>query len=109
MVVVVVKVVAVIVVVVIITTTNTTTITVSKGTGNGLNVREFIPDMGCPSEFKSSNKTNRNKIHHERINVTLRRLRATTAAVEKQSALHILSVCVCSLSHPACKSVCAIL
>ena len=29
------------------------------------------------------------------INVTMRRVRATTVAVEKQKVLHILSVCVC--------------
>ena len=85
------------------------TITVSKGTGNGLNVGEFIPDRGCPREFWSSYKTNRKKTGNERIKVTMRRLRATNVAVEKQLVLHILSACVCSLSYPACKSVCAIL
>jgi hypothetical protein len=86
-----VEVVGVIVVVVTIIIT-TTTITVNKGAGNGLNVGECIPDRGCPREFRSY-KTNRNKTGNERINVTLRCLRATTVAVEKQLILHILSVC----------------
>ena len=34
-------------------------------------------------------------------NVTLRRVRATTVAVEKQQMLHKLSVCICSLCQPA--------
>ena len=34
-------------------------------------------------------------------NVTLRRVRATIFAVEKQRVLHKLSVCICSLSYPA--------
>jgi len=40
-------------------------------------------------------------------NLTLRHVRATIVAVEKQEALHVLSVCVCvcvcRLSYPACK------
>ena len=36
-------------------------------------------------------------------NVTLRRFRATIVAVEKQYC-YILSVCVCSLSYPACNA-----
>ena len=35
-------------------------------------------------------------------NLTLRRGHLTTVAAEKQNILHILSVCVCSLSCPAC-------
>jgi hypothetical protein len=35
-------------------------------------------------------------------NVTLRRVRVTIVAEEKQYVLHILSVCVCSLKYPAC-------
>jgi len=35
-------------------------------------------------------------------NVTLRRVRVTIVAVEKQYVLHILCVCVFSLSCPAC-------
>jgi hypothetical protein len=35
-------------------------------------------------------------------NVTLWRVRATIAVVEKQCALHSLSVCICSLRYPAC-------
>ena len=93
-VVVVVLVVVVVVTVVVVVITTTTTTTVSKGTGNGLNVGEFIPDRGCPREFSNSYKTNRNKTGNERINITLRRLRATTVAVEKQLVLHILSVCL---------------
>ena len=34
-------------------------------------------------------------------NVTLRRVRATVVAVEKQWVLHHLSVCICSLRYPA--------
>jgi uncharacterized membrane protein YdbT with pleckstrin-like domain len=90
----VVDVIVVVVIIIIITIITTTTITVSKGTGNGLNVGEFIPDRGCPREFRRSYKTNRNKAGNERIDVTLRRLRATTVAVEKQLALHSLSVCL---------------
>jgi len=71
----------------------TTTTTVSKGTGNGLNVGKFIPDRGCPRVFRRSHKPN-HKTDNERINVTLRRLRVTTVAVEKQLVLHILSVCL---------------
>ena len=71
----------------------TTTTTVSKGTGNGLNVGKFIPDRGCPREFRRSHKPI-HKTDNERINVTLRRLRVTTVAVEKQLVLHILSVCL---------------
>jgi len=89
--VVVVEVVGVTVVVAIIIITTTTT--VSKGTGNGLNVGKFIPDRGCPRVFRRSHKPN-HKTDNERINVTLRRLRVTTVAVEKQLVLHILSVCL---------------
>ena len=32
----------------------------------------------------------------------MRRVRATIVAVEKQRVLHNLSVCICSLSYPAC-------
>jgi hypothetical protein len=35
-------------------------------------------------------------------NVTLRRVLTTIVAVEKQYVFHILCVCVCSLSCPAC-------
>jgi hypothetical protein len=35
-------------------------------------------------------------------NVTVRHVRATIFVVEKQWALHNLSVCICSLSYPAC-------
>jgi hypothetical protein len=84
----------IIIIIIIIITTTTTTITVSKGTGNGLNVGEYIPDRGCPREFRRSYKTNRNKAGNERIDVTLKHLCATTGAVEKQLALHILSVCL---------------
>ena len=37
-------------------------------------------------------------------NVTLRRVRIIIVAVEQQEVLHILSVCVCSLSYPAYKA-----
>ena len=37
-------------------------------------------------------------------NVTLRRVRASIVAVEKQWVLHNLSVCICSLSYPACNA-----
>ena len=37
-------------------------------------------------------------------NVTLRRVRATIVAVEKQWVLHNLSVCICSLRYPACNA-----
>ena len=36
--------------------------------------------------------------------VTLRRVRASIVAVEKQSMLHIPRVCVCSLRYPACNA-----
>ena len=35
-------------------------------------------------------------------NVILRRVSATTVAVKQQWVLHNLSVCICSLSYPAC-------
>jgi hypothetical protein len=35
-------------------------------------------------------------------NVTISRVRATIVAMEKQRVLHNLSVCICSLKHPAC-------
>ena len=38
---------------------------------------------------------NNDKTVNARVNVALRRFRATIAAVEKQYVLHILSVCVC--------------
>jgi hypothetical protein len=37
-------------------------------------------------------------------NVTSSFVRVTIVAVEKQYELHILSVCVCSLSYPACSA-----
>jgi hypothetical protein len=37
-------------------------------------------------------------------NVTLRRVRVTIVAVEKQWVLHNLRVCVCSLRYPACNT-----
>jgi hypothetical protein len=37
-------------------------------------------------------------------NVTLRHVRATIVAVEKQRVLHNLSVCICSLRYPACSA-----
>jgi hypothetical protein len=37
-------------------------------------------------------------------NVTLRRIHATTVALEEQEVLHILSVCICSLRYPACNA-----
>jgi hypothetical protein len=36
-------------------------------------------------------------------NVTMRLVRVTTVGMEKQYALHILSVCLC-LNYPACKA-----
>ena len=36
--------------------------------------------------------------------VTLRLVRATIFAVEKQSVLHSLCVCICSLRYPACNA-----
>jgi hypothetical protein len=35
-------------------------------------------------------------------NVTMRRVRATIVAVEKQWVLHNLSVCICTFRYPAC-------
>jgi len=49
----------------------------------------------CCAGFQSQDKT---------YNVTLRRVRATLVAVEKQLVLRILNVCVCSLRYPACKA-----
>jgi len=37
-------------------------------------------------------------------NVTLRRVRATIVAVENQSVLHNLSVCICRLRYPTCSA-----
>ena len=37
-------------------------------------------------------------------NATMRCVRATTVAVEKQQLLHILCVCVCRLKYAACKA-----
>jgi hypothetical protein len=37
-------------------------------------------------------------------NVTVRRVRAAIVALEEQRSLHNLSVCVCSLSYPACNA-----
>ena len=37
-------------------------------------------------------------------NVTVRRVRVTIVAEEKQYLLHILSVCVCTLRYPACNA-----
>ena len=71
-----------------------TTITLSKGTGNGLNVGEFIPYRSGPQEFRSSYKMCRNKTGNVRINVKFRRVLATTVAVEKQQVLHNLRVCL---------------
>jgi hypothetical protein len=36
--------------------------------------------------------------------VTLRLVRVTIVTVEKQPPLHILNVCVCSISYPACNA-----
>jgi len=38
------------------------------------------------------------------INVTMRRVRATTDTLEEQLIVHIQSVCVCSLIYLACKA-----
>ena len=38
------------------------------------------------------------------FNVTLRHVHATIVAVEKQRLLHNVSVCICSLSYPACSA-----
>ena len=37
-------------------------------------------------------------------NVTSRRVRPTIVVVAKQEVLHNLSVCICSLRHPACNA-----
>jgi len=37
-------------------------------------------------------------------NVTVRHIRETTGAVEKQRVLDNLSVCICGLSYPACNA-----
>jgi len=37
-------------------------------------------------------------------NVTLRRVRLTIFVVEEQWVLHNASVCICSLSYPACNA-----
>ena len=50
---------------------------------------------------------NHKKIQQARpctYNVTLRRLPATIVAVEKQQVLHNFTVCICSLSYPACNA-----
>jgi len=41
---------------------------------------------------------------HCRYNVTLRRVHATSGAVEKREVLHNSRVCFCSLSYPACNA-----
>jgi hypothetical protein len=43
-------------------------------------------------------------INNRTRNVTLRRVRVTDVAVEKQYVLHIMSVCVCSPRYPACNA-----
>ena len=43
----------------------------------------------------------RNKIGHVRINATIMRVQVNTLAVEKLYVLHMLSVCVYSLSYAA--------
>jgi hypothetical protein len=48
----------------------------------------------------TQDKTNRNKAG----DVTWRRIRATIVAMEKQSVLHNLSVCIDSLRYPACNA-----
>jgi len=52
--------------------------------------------------------TDGNSLHSTRqamhANVTLRSVRLTNVAVEKQYVLHILRTCVCSLSHTACNA-----
>jgi hypothetical protein len=40
-----------------------------------------------------------NKTSNAHINVTFRRVRVTTVAVEKQSKYYILCGCACSVSH----------
>jgi hypothetical protein len=49
---------------------------------------------------------NHNKTGHARINVTLRRVHATTVPVEKQYVLHIMGVCF-SLRYPVSSMHCA--
>jgi len=46
----------------------------------------------------------RSKTGHARINATIMRVQVTTLAVEKLYVLHMLSVCVCSLSYAACNA-----
>jgi len=41
---------------------------------------------------------------HCTYNVALRSVRVTIVTVESLQVLHILSVCVCSLSYPACNA-----
>jgi hypothetical protein len=44
-----------------------------------------------------------NKTSNVRINVTLRRIRETIVAVEKQYVLHVPSVCVCVRACVVCR------
>ena len=53
--------------------------------------------------FKDKNISQLNTTDNERINVTLRRARASTVTGEKPTC-YIFRVCVCSLSYPACKT-----
>ena len=47
---------------------------------------------------------NVNRRGNVRMNVTLRRVRISIVAVDKQEALHILSVYICIFSYPACNA-----
>jgi hypothetical protein len=53
-------------------------------------------------EVSSSCDTNQDS--QRTYSVTLGRVRASNVAVEKQRALHNLSVCICSLRYPACNA-----
>jgi hypothetical protein len=54
-------------------------------------------EVGCCATEEKTRQTN------ERINVTLRGVRVAIVAVEKQSVLYILNVCLYScLSYPSC-------
>jgi hypothetical protein len=79
-------------------------------------ITNFIPRSYCYSPEHMFILLGNNHIQTHRLkgsngkhrqctyNVILRRVRLTICAVEEQKVLNILSVCVCSLSYPACKA-----
>jgi hypothetical protein len=60
--------------------------------------------MTLEMQFERKAETHVKENNSQRTyDVTSRNSRLIIVAVEKQWVLHILSVCVCSLSYPSCK------